>query len=166
MAGSTFEKTVQRYAAEQQKRENAVNWAERKTWWQGKVTELLTQIEGWLDPLIKSKSVNFIRSTISINEESLGSYEVESGVIQLGRAMLRVKPVGSVIIGGFGRVDVEGPREAVMLILCTPEIAVPDEHRRENAKWYISRPNLRRELRPLTQANFEQIFTDLFGIEG
>jgi hypothetical protein len=79
---------------------------------------------------------------------------------------VEIQARASVIIGGFGRIDVGGPNGSAMLVLCPPDDNIPREQHRDRAEWFISHPLRRTILRPLTQATFEQLFADLFGIVG
>lgn len=164
MQPSTFEERVRQHVqALTLKDEDAVDWNERKDWWQRRVSALLESVERWITPLVKSNTVSFSRESVSINEEMLGLYTAETGTIKLGKEKLHFQPVGSVILGGFGRVDVDGPNGTVMLILLS---LAPNEHQRDLSEWYIVHPKSRREFIPLTQDSFEQLFADLFGIDG
>lgn len=163
-----FEDLVKRYADETPQRiaSEAVGWEERKVWWQGKVVALLDEIEVWLAPLIQSGAIVFNRLPVKLNEETLGSYEIESAKIQLGGQTLQFRPVGSVIVGAFGRIDVVGPVGEVMLVLCPPDETATGDQRRASSVWFISHPQRRSALMPLNRGSFEQLFTDLFGIDG
>lgn len=108
----------------------------------------------------------FTRPMVSRAEETLGTYDVPSGLIQLGQEKLRLLPVASVIVGGFGRVDIDGPNGSVMFILSAPDQNVPRDQLRSSSAWFVSHPKQRRELRRLTKETFEQVFADLFGIVG
>jgi hypothetical protein len=162
-----FEELVRHYADKNKSTtESSVDWQERKTWWQQRVSQLFDEIDGWLKPLIESNTVTFSKKNVSLTEEALGNYEIESCTIGLQQQKLTFKPLGSVIIGGFGRIDVDGPNGSVMLILCTPEKDVPRDQVRDKATWFISHPKKRTDLGPFTKEAFEQLFADLFGIEG
>jgi hypothetical protein len=162
-----FEELVRQYADQKKSAaENSVDWEERKKWWQERVSHLFSKIDSWLRPLIDNNIVKFSKENISLTEETLGQYEVESCTISLQQQNLRLKPKASVIIGGFGRIDVDGPNGSAMLILCTPDDNIPRDQLRNRADWFISHPKQRRNLRPLTKEAFEQLFADLFGIDG
>ena len=52
----------------------------------------------------------------TLNEENLGIYEAPGLKVQIGTGSVTFTPIGSVIIGGYGRVDVSGPRGEVKLV--------------------------------------------------
>ena len=129
-----FEELVRHYADKNKSAaESPVDWEERKTWWQQRVSQLFDQIYGWLKPLIDSDTITFSKQHVPLTEEALGTYEVESCTIGLQKQKLTFKPLGSVIIGGFGRIDVDGPNGNVMLILSTPDKDIPREQLRDKS---------------------------------
>jgi hypothetical protein len=166
MQDSNFLAAVRKYsAAQQEKATESVDWNERRVWWTTQVTLLLDRIQGWLRPLIDDKTIEFERAKISVTEEMLGQYEVDSGIVHLGSNKLQLLPVASVILGGFGRIDMIGPNGRIMLILIPRNPNLPQEQQRANAVWFLAHPAHRSELSELTQETFEQVFADLFGIE-
>ena len=170
-----FEKLVQRFAERQQKddAENVVDWNEMKRWWVGTVHGLFDQIDGWLHSLIQSGSVQSIRKTTQLTEEDLGRYDVESLELVLASRKLTFEPIGTMLIGAFGRIEVSGPNGKAVLLLLNTDSKVPHKEKRAHVAWFIAHPapNLRSlpktrpELRSLTQDSFQQLFTDLFGID-
>jgi len=162
MPRSAFEDLVRRHA-KQKSDKPPVDWEERKNWWQGQMNALLDDIAGWLAPLIDDHTIAFTRQDVQRREETLGAYQIKSGLIKLGNETLSLNPVGSAIIGGFGRVDVKGPNGTVLFLLCAPDPDVPTERLRDSAKWFCAHPQQRTKLHPLTKESFEKIFSDLFG---
>ncbi len=163
MPPSNFEELV-RQRAKQQK-SNGVDWEERKRWWQERMQSLLNEVEQWLDPLIKDQTIEFTRSIVQRSEDLLGAYQIESGLIKLGNEKLELRPVGSVIVGGFGRVDVKGPNRTAMLLLCAPDPSIAKDRLRDSAEWFIAPPQRPTEFQPLTKDSFERMFADLFGLD-
>jgi hypothetical protein len=174
VADPEFEKLVQQFAERQQKvnAEDTVDWEEMKHWWVQTVHGLFNQIDGWLHSLIQSGSVKSTRKTTKLIEEDLGAYDIESLEIQLASRKLTFEPVGTMLIGAFGRIEVSGPNGKAVLLLLNPDDKIPPKDRRAHVSWFITHPapnfrpstRTRPELRPLTQDSFQQLFTDLFGI--
>lgn len=102
---------------------------------------------------------------MAINEGMLGPCVVEQAVITLGNENLEIIPLGTVIFGSFGRIDVKGPNGEVMPILdATPGFEetkfVPTD-----ARWFIvTRAESHRFKSEVTEVTFQQLFADLFGI--
>lgn len=141
-----------------------VDWNCRKLWWVEKVEELYRQINEWIAPLQTAHIVDGITSEkIQLHEEMLGGYESSILKISLGRRILRITPVGSVIVGGMGRIDVDGPEGTARFILTTPEDEGPDSYM-TSALWFISNSRNRRSLVPLNEDEFLKLFSLLMGL--
>jgi hypothetical protein len=174
VADPNFEQLVQQFAERQQRAdaENVVDWKEMKDWWVQTVHDLFNQIDGWLHSLIQSGSVKSLRKTTKLMEQDLGRYDIESLELQLSSRKLTFDPVGTMLIGAFGRIEVSGPNGKAVLLLLNTDKAVPPNERRAHVAWFITHPvpNFRQlprtqpEFRSLTQDSFQQLFTDLFGI--
>lgn len=174
VADSDFEKLVQQFAERQLKNdaENVVDWNEMKRWWVGMVDDLFSQIDAWLRPLILSGSVKSIRKSVQLTEQDLGRYDIASLELLLASRKLTLEPVGTMLIGAFGRIEVSGPNGTAVLLLLNTDNKVPPNDKRAHVAWFIahpaqslrSLPKTRLERRPLTQESFQQLFTDLFGI--
>ncbi|WP_295991102.1 hypothetical protein [Rugamonas sp.] len=166
MQTSRFEVLVMQHAAELKKRyaEDGSDWIARRLWWQQRIVELLDTMQHWLSKLIQNHTVTLSRSIAIIADDELGSYEVQAGEINLAQEQLKICPVSAFVIGGYGRVDVDGPRGKAMLLLCATDESVREETRLKSAEWMLANPKQHQQLVPLTQGTFEQMFVDLFGI--
>jgi hypothetical protein len=135
----------------------------RRDWWKNEIKDLFSQVESWLDILIEKRLVTFETRDAKIHEEFLGLYTVPSALIKLGNETLEMLPVGTFILGSFGRIDLKGPNGQLMLILqghVGTEELIPTDSR-----WTIvKRDDSRRTQFDLTETTFEQLFADLFGI--
>lgn len=69
---------------------------------------LYTEIQQHLQQYIDANQITVKRQTLSITEELLGSYEVDSLLIGIGEDEMEVKPIGTHVIGAIGRVDLFG----------------------------------------------------------
>ncbi len=92
-----------------------VNWQARRVKWLDALEKLFDRIQREL--IFAGVDPNHIQDTHhTITEESLGTYDAPGLLVQIGTGRVTFTPVGSVIIGGYGRVDVYGPRGEVKLI--------------------------------------------------
>ena len=166
MADSTLETLVRRHTEQlRSESQKTVDWAERTRWWQIRVTDLIGNIETWLAPLIATGLVKFERSQLSLSEQYLGPYTVESAVVSIQTERLKITPVATIILGGYGRVDISGPQGRVLLVLADADVEPGSSTSRDGAVWYITALRNRRSMERLDQAKFEKVFADLFGIE-
>ena len=74
--------------------------------WQAIVTNLLTEIRLYLSDYEKDGFLSFSPREIRLSEEGLGDYLIGAMSINAGAAKLMVDPVGTLIIGALGRVDI------------------------------------------------------------
>lgn len=93
----------------------SIDWGQRKDKWLSVLQELIEQIEVWLIGAgVPADQIQITRHRIT--EETLGDYEALGLAAKIGTATVRFTPIASVIIGGYGRVDVTGPLGEVKLI--------------------------------------------------
>ena len=165
-ATNTFDDLI-RQRAEQLRAEaarNPVDWNERRTWWLGRITALYEQVEGWFEPLINEQTVMAKRELLDLNEEHIGSYVSEKLVLSLAGVNLKLIPVGTLILGGFGRIDVIGSTGRAMLILAAENDDLPMPSRRNSAQWSLVRAGNRSQLTALTEPVFKELFADLISL--
>lgn len=119
---------------------NSVDWGKRKEKWLaflGELNELLRS--SFISAGIQEKEIKEISHRIS--EEKLGDYDATGIKVKIGNQEVEFLPIASVIIGGYGRVDVVGPAGEVKLIAADaekfrdPEDETPSYNR--NWKWLV-----------------------------
>jgi hypothetical protein len=163
-----FIEMVKRHASSQEKQEaDTAKYLEaRRKWWVEEVDKLLGEIERWLRPLLNEQTITFTKQHLTITEDHLGTYPVNSAEIRLADETLQLKPIGSLILGSFGRIDLTGPNGQVMLILNAEKASAQTGYRPTNPTWYIVKKEANgRFQKELTEATFEEVFADLFGID-
>src|SRR3546814_2714718 len=96
-----------------------------KEWWLDKLAELYELVNKSLGDYVKSGDVSISRSPVTLHEEQLGSYQVDQLEILLGRQIVRLKPIGTFLIGARGRVDMVGPRGSVRFVIVPPASQKP-----------------------------------------
>ena len=98
-----------------------VDWDARKAAWIKQVNGLYDKISVLLSDYIDKGTISVARNPIQIAEERLGTYSVDELSIEIGENTVRLVPVGTIIIGASGRVDLIGERGRVRVILTDPE---------------------------------------------
>ncbi|WP_236191683.1 hypothetical protein [Pseudomonas pharyngis] len=85
--------------------------------WRAALDSLYVSIENYVLPYKETGSIDLKLVTTTLHEELLGAYKVNKGVLMVGNAKYILAPVGTMLIGSKGRVDVLGPAGTGMLAL-------------------------------------------------
>lgn len=94
-----------------------IDWDARRQAWIEQVAALIQLIKTWLQPFYDKKLLDWVEGQTTLEEEYIGRYEVPWLEVLIGRQRARIMPKGSLVVGSFGRVDMEGPMGRVLLIL-------------------------------------------------
>lgn len=82
-------------------------------------------IEGFLDEYKKAGKLNFDYAQKDIFEEHIGGYPVKVLNIRLGSHKIRLEPIGTVLIGAKGRVDLIGANGKIKFVLVNKQLSNP-----------------------------------------
>jgi hypothetical protein len=85
--------------------------------WRRNVDDLYSQVQDFLEDFVKDGSIIMERQDRSMSEELLGNYKIDQLLIRIGATRVALEPVGAMIFGAFGRVDLIGPRDAKKFVL-------------------------------------------------
>ncbi|MCI2078976.1 hypothetical protein ACWM9A_12550 [Acetobacter pasteurianus] len=112
-----------------QKKQEEINFDPKKELedWKRNLKELYEKIEGFLSSYIADGSIKIEHSNIHLTEDQIGSYEVQNSIITIGSEKVTLTPVGTLLVGTKGRVDVEGGSGTSRLVLINKKITRPEE---------------------------------------
>lgn len=144
----------------EQEIEQGIDWSNRRGWWLKKIDELYDFIK----PLLSDTGVSISEQSFEIHEELLGTYRTKKLLIKMGLSCFEMKPIASVIIGGVGRIDVQGPFGSARLILATPD-GESEQDFFQNAVWHVTVPRRSIPLEKLDAVCFLGLFVQLMGLE-
>lgn len=82
-----------------------LDWAARRNKWLAELTNLMSDIKTWLSNAGIPSDL-FESRKESIHEETLGRYSATGLRVRIGTALVTFRPIGSILIGAYGRVDV------------------------------------------------------------
>lgn len=105
--------------------DNAIDWIKEREDWLLYLQELYDNIAKYLDEYVKSGGIRLINSKIELNEENIGVYSANRLAIVIGGQEIILTPVGTLLIGSKGRVDVEGSAGNSRLVLIDKDITDP-----------------------------------------
>ncbi len=102
---------------EQEQVKQEIHWNEVRDEWIQTVSNFLVLVKSWLAEEIQDGLIQIEECTEVINEEHLGSYSISSLKLhKIGKA-LSLRPVGRLIIGAQGRIDLESKSSGERVIL-------------------------------------------------
>ena len=116
MAEQEFSEFVRR-KTEQVKAEEAVDWAKRRAEWLQELEDLFARMEGHLKPYTRAGEIQIERTPIQLREDHLGTYDAKKLTFKIGREKIVAKPIGTLLIGASGRVDLSGSRKTIKIVL-------------------------------------------------
>ena len=116
-----FVKREQTAAAEVER----VDWAKERNDWLGHLRELYDQTESFLAEYIKTGEIKVNYRDIELNEENIGSYRAPEMILKIGRQEITMTPVGTLLIGAKGGVEVVGPAGRTRLLLVNSKASGP-----------------------------------------
>lgn len=155
-------------AVRQARPDQQVDWPLRKKKWLAELDLLLSFIRTRLEAA--GVSPGQIEVTHHrLHEETLGGYVADGLVLDIGFGKVTFEPIGSVIIGGYGRVDVKGPArdEKVKLIADdadkerSQEDQTPSYER--NWSWEVYPERSPRVSYPLDEAGLTKLLETVMG---
>lgn len=117
LANREFLEFVRRKTARVQAESEAIDWGERRADWLRELGELYVSMEDHLRPFTKAHEIQIERTPIQLREDYLGTYDADKLTFKIGRDKIVAKPVGILLIGARGRVDLSGPRKTLKIVL-------------------------------------------------
>jgi hypothetical protein len=95
-----------------------VNWMKRKEYWLSSISKLYSAIKTrWLHDYIKQNKIVVRQEEITLQEDFFGTYQTNQIIITIGSRILILKPIGGIISGAYGRIDIKGTKGTINLIL-------------------------------------------------
>lgn len=156
--------------------EPEIDWSAQLEEWLKYIDSLYDQVCESLREHIDTGAIKVEYTNIEISEENIGTYSTRAMSLAIGRKKVTFSPIGTLLIGTKGRVDMEGPYGTVKFILADkaaikPRIHVSIKFRDGNKSdqgekkvesspidwtWKIVSPNPSMHFEDLTNANLTE----------
>ena len=117
MPVDTFDEFVKQRLDRARQSAAALNREEKLATWQRELGSLYTVMEESLRDYTDSGQIRTERRPVQLTEDDLGSYQAQSLAISIGNDTVIAQPVGAMLIGCSGRVDLSGPRRTLRIVL-------------------------------------------------
>lgn len=92
---------------EKKTQEENIDHAAEKELWLAKLRGFYDQVETYLADYIKAGKISIEYEAIKIHEEGIGSYEANQATITIGSKKIKLEPIGTMLIGSKGRIDMQ-----------------------------------------------------------
>ncbi len=113
-----FKSFIEKENEKAKKEQENFNPEEKISFFKKKVKELYSLIDdNWLKTYIDNNEIKTSYRNIQITEELLGSYDIQEKLIEIGKHIFILRPIGTILIGTPGRVDLLYQSKQIMFIL-------------------------------------------------
>ena len=115
MSKKDFEEFLNKHATKTPEKE--IDWEARKKEWLGYIDQFYKSVKEWLKPYKADGKVSYEFKPLMLTEENIGTYEVDAMHVNFAGQKITLEPIGTLLIGTKGRIDLEGARGRVQFIL-------------------------------------------------
>jgi hypothetical protein len=102
---------------EHKSQSESTDWNLEKEEWIRTVHDLYFNIEKWLKEYQTRELLYFSYKEIDIEEVDIGKYTIKQMLIHLADEDITITPIGTMLIGAFGRVDINSKAKTIPLVL-------------------------------------------------
>lgn len=102
-------------------RQEEVDWDLRRERWLEKLGEFYDFVDSSLKKYVDRDKMRIVRGTKKLTEPYIGSYEAPTRLVEIGNNRISLVPAGSMLIGAYGRVDMQGPYGRVKFALVSSD---------------------------------------------
>lgn len=116
----TFKEFIEERKKQQSnKEEKQIDWNERKLKWINSVNTLYAQVDNLIVKNFEDGglTVSKQKEKTNLHEDFVGSYEIDNYIITVDNIKIKFFPMGTIILGAYGRVNMILPSETIKLVL-------------------------------------------------
>ena len=130
----------------------AIDWAEERDDFLRNLQGLYDRIGDFLKEYVDNGSIRYSFSDMRLSEENLGTYPARRMDIRIGRKSIYLEPIGTLLIGNKGRVDVVGEVGRAQILLVDEKAHGPGDLIKVtvNLDDEIPRPSMASEMKSRT----------------
>lgn len=103
----------------------SVDWAKERDEWLSHLDRLYSMVESFLAKYVRSGQIRYEYRPVELNEENIGSYSAKQMVLRIGRQEVDLVPIGTLLVGSKGRVDVIGSAGRAQILLVDSKVSDP-----------------------------------------
>jgi hypothetical protein len=121
---------------------------ERLESWLHSLERFYDRVDKWLGPFYEKKLIIAARKKTEVFEEFIGTYECVKMELYIGASFITFKPVGTLIAGSYGRIDIIGTSKDITIV------------EKEWDKWEVALSYPKKRYIPLTKKILETAIED------
>ena len=106
--------------------EQSVDWTAELDEWRDYLEQFKNSVVEFLQEYVEQRKVQLKCKTKKITEDKIGSYDVQAITIKIGNTKVELEPIGTLLIGSKGRVDMKGPKGTVKIVLVPKDAKAAD----------------------------------------
>ncbi|MBN1006959.1 hypothetical protein [Amphritea pacifica] len=115
MSKKDFEDLLKKHESKSEEKE--IDWQSQKDEWLAFIDQFYNTLEQWLSPYKEQGAVSYSYKDLQLTEEYIGTYTVKVMTVDFAGQRLTFEPIGTLLIGTKGRIDMEGVKGRVQFIL-------------------------------------------------
>lgn len=126
---------------ENTKANGEIDWLSQRNQWLGYIEQFYDTLLKWLSPYIEQGKIQVSRKNITLNEDNIGSYNTEKLILKLANREITLTPIGTMLIGAKGRIDMSSSNGEVKFVLVkkdSKDINTNVAEKSAEWKWKIS----------------------------
>ena len=102
-----------------------VDWLYQRNEWLCYIEQFYDMVIKWLFRYIERGKIQVIRQNITLTEDNIGSYCTEKLILKLANKEVSLTPIGTVLIGSKGRIDMSSSAGEVKFVLVEKDSKSP-----------------------------------------
>ncbi len=121
-------KDLEKFLAVKKEQEVAVStidWEQEKLRWIQYIDKFYSRVEEWLVPYKAKDLLQYSFEEIMLSEENIGDYKTRRLRLEISNDSVVFKPVGTNLIGAFGRIDMVGKNGTIKFLLVDKDSTGP-----------------------------------------
>lgn len=91
--------------------------------WYDYLDLLYKKISLFMEQYVNANTASITYDNITLTEDFSGSYSIRRMLLKIGRSAITFTPIGTMLIGSKGRVEVQGPHGGARLILINKKVS-------------------------------------------
>lgn len=102
---------------ESKKEEKKIDWDAHKQEWLDNVDNFYVMIDSFLKDYIDKRKIIPTKEKIELIEDHIGQYTVDKLIFEMGNSKITFTPIGTLLIGAKGRIDMTSSAGTVKFVL-------------------------------------------------